>query len=67
MGVSDDEGLAGVAAAFRMLKLVVEPGGAAALGAVLAGKADVAGKNVVVIASGGNVDPSVFSLALERC
>lgn len=67
LGVSDDEGLAGVAAAFRMLKLVVEPGGAAALGAVLAGKADVAGKNVVVIASGGNVDPSVFSLALERC
>lgn len=66
LGVSDDEGLAGVAAAFRMLKLVVEPGGAAALGAVLAGKADVAGKNVVVIASGGNVDPSVFCKALEK-
>jgi len=67
LGVSDDEGLAGVATAFKLLKLVVEPGGAAALGAVLAGKADVAGKNVVVIASGGNVDPSVFSQALERC
>ena len=67
LGVSDDEGLAGVAAAFRLLKLVVEPGGAAALGAVLAGKADVAGKNVVVIASGGNVDPAVFAQALARC
>ncbi|PMY01615.1 pyridoxal-5'-phosphate-dependent protein, partial [Pseudomonas sp. GW460-13] len=33
---------------------------------VLAGKVDVAGKNVVVIASGGNVDPAVFSSALER-
>lgn len=65
LGVADDEGLAGVAAAFKMLKLVVEPGGAAALGAVLAGKANVAGKNVVVIASGGNVDPAVFSRALE--
>lgn len=65
IGVSDDEGLAGVAAAFKMLKLVVEPGGAAAIGGVLAGKADVAGKNVVVIASGGNVDPEVFAKALE--
>lgn len=67
IGVSDEDGLAGVAAAFKMLKIVVEPGGAAALGTVLAGKIDVAGKNVVVIASGGNVDPVVFSLALERC
>lgn len=66
VGVSDEEGLAGVAAAFRLLKLVVEPGGAAALGAVLGGKVDVAGKNVVVIASGGNVDPSIFAQALER-
>jgi threonine dehydratase len=65
IGVSDDEALAGVAAAFKMLKLVVEPGGAAALGGVLAGKADVAGKTVVVIASGGNVDPEVFAKALE--
>lgn len=64
VGVSDEEGLAGVAAAFKFLKLVVEPGGAAALGAVLAGKVDVAGKTVVVIASGGNIDPSVFAKAL---
>jgi threonine dehydratase len=65
IGVSDDEGLAGVAAAFKMLKLAVEPGGAAAIGGVLAGKANVVGKNVVVIASGGNVDPEVFARALE--
>lgn len=67
LGVSDEEGLEGMAAAFKMLKLVVEPGGAAALGAVLAGKADAASKNVVVIASGGNVDPAIFARALERC
>lgn len=65
IAVTDDEGLAGVAAAFTMLKLVVEPGGAAALGAVLSGKANSAGKNVVVIASGGNVDPEVFAMALK--
>ena len=66
LGVSDKEGLAGMLAAFQMLKLVVEPGGAAALGSILSGKADVAGKNVVVIASGGNVDPSVFIQALSE-
>lgn len=65
VGVSDGEGLAGVASAFKMLKLVVEPGGAAGLGAILSGKVDVRDKNVVVIASGGNVDPAIFSRALE--
>jgi threonine dehydratase len=66
LGVSDEEGLSGVAAAFRLLKLVVEPGGAASLGAVLSGKLNVKGKNVVVVASGGNVDPAVFARALEQ-
>lgn len=65
MGVTDDEAMAGVAAAFNMLKLVVEPAGAASLGIVLSRKAEFSGKNVVVIASGGNVDPAVFSSALE--
>lgn len=65
VGVTDEDGLTGMLAAFQMLKLVVEPGGAAALGAVLAGKVNVAGKNVVVIASGGNVDPAVFIRALS--
>ena len=41
--VSDAEALAAMAFAFRHLKIVVEPGGAAALAAVLAGKLEVKG------------------------
>jgi threonine dehydratase len=58
--VSDQEVGAAVAFAFRELKLVVEPGGAAALAALLAGKIDVAGKVAVAVLSGGNVDPELF-------
>ena len=47
--------------AFRTLKLVVEPGGAAALAAVLAGKIETRGRTTAVILSGGNVDPELFS------
>jgi threonine dehydratase len=50
-----------VAFAFRELKLVVEPGGAVALAALLAGKLDVRGKTVVAVLSGGNVDPELFA------
>lgn len=50
-----------VAFAFHELKLVVEPGGAVALAALLAGKLDVAGKTAVVVLSGGNVDPELFA------
>jgi threonine dehydratase len=50
--------------AFQQLKVVVEPGGAVALAAVLAGKLPVRGKVVGVVLSGGNVDPAVFARAL---
>src|SRR5437660_762067 len=58
--VSDEEVAAAVAFAFRELKLVVEPGGAAALAALLTGKIDVKGKIAVAVLSGGNVDPDLF-------
>jgi threonine dehydratase len=58
--VSDEEVAAAVAFAFRELKLVVEPGGAAALAALLSGKIDVRGKIAVAVLSGGNVDPELF-------
>ena len=64
LGVSDEEALAAMAFAFRHLKLVLEPGGAAALAAVLAGKLDVAGRTVLVVASGGNVDAETFGRAI---
>ena len=41
--------------AFERLKLVLEPSGAASLAALLSGQIDVAGKTVLVIATGGNI------------
>jgi threonine dehydratase len=61
---TDDEALAAMAFAFRHLKLVLEPGGAAALAAVLAGRLPEADGAVVVVASGGNVDPALFARAI---
>ena len=55
-----------MATAFAALKLVIEPGGAAALAAVLSGKLDIKQRNVAVIASGGNVDPATFARALAH-
>jgi len=57
---SDAEVGRAVAYAFRELKLVVEPGGAIGLAALLAGKLDIKGKLVVGVLSGGNVDAEMF-------
>jgi threonine dehydratase len=57
---SDAEVGRAVAFAFRELKLVVEPGGAIGLAALLAGRLDVKGKVVVAVLSGGNVDADLF-------
>lgn len=58
---SDREVEDAVAFAWRELKLVVEPGGAIGLAALLAGRPAVNGKVVVAILSGGNVDADLFS------
>lgn len=50
---------------FRQLKLVIEPGGAAALAAVLAGKVPTKGATTAVTLSGGNVDPALFASILR--
>ena len=62
--VSDEEVCQAMAVAFTEYKLVVEPGGAAALAAVLSGKLEMKDKTVAVIASGGNVDPETFRKAV---
>ncbi|MFV3014356.1 threonine ammonia-lyase [Pseudomonas sp. KHB2.9] len=54
-----------MSAAFRHLKVVVEPGGAAALGVLIREREKFRGQNVVVVCSGGNVDPDVFTKALD--
>jgi threonine dehydratase len=64
--VSDEEALAAMAFAFRHLKIVLEPGGAAALAALLSGKAQLDGRTAVVVASGGNVDAEVYAGALGQ-
>jgi threonine dehydratase len=58
---SDTEVGVAVGFAFRELKLVVEPGGAVGLAALLAGRIDIRGKNVVIVLSGGNVDADLFA------
>ncbi len=59
--VSDAEVGAAVKFAFNELKLVVEPGGAIALAALLAGLLDARGKTVAIVLSGGNVDAGLFA------
>jgi threonine dehydratase len=63
--VSDTEVAAAVAYAFRVLKLVVEPGGAVSLAALLAGRVESRGKTTALVLSGGNVDPGLFAGIIE--
>lgn len=64
IAVSDAEALAAMGFAFRHLRLVLEPGGAAALAAVLSGRIELKGRTVALTASGGNVDPDTYARAL---
>jgi threonine dehydratase len=59
--VTDEEVRSAVRFAFYELKLVVEPGGAAALATLLAGRLPTAARTVVCVLSGGNVDPTLFA------
>jgi len=62
--VTDEDVLKAMSHAFYNMKLVVEPGGAAALAAILSGKVDVRGQTIAVVLSGGNVDTAMFGRAL---
>lgn len=62
--VSDEEALKAMAMAFARLKIVLEPGGAASLAAALFRADQIQGEAVIVVASGGNVDPEIFARAL---
>jgi threonine dehydratase len=64
IAVGDDDVRRAMRYAFEELKMVVEPGGAAALAAVLSGALDVSGRTVGVVLSGGNVDPGLFASVL---
>ncbi|MGO1117308.1 threonine ammonia-lyase [Rhodovibrionaceae bacterium A322] len=65
-GVSDEEVAAAMVYAFKTLKLVVEPGGAVCLAALLSGKLPTEGRTIALTLSGGNVDPALFASVLEK-
>ena len=60
ISVDDDAVRDAMRYAWRVLKLVVEPGGAVALAAILSGACDATGRTIVVMLSGGNVDPATY-------
>ena len=64
-GIKDDDCLKAMKFAFENLQIIIEPGGAAALALALSGKVDLAGKNICIIASGGNVDADLFYKAIK--
>ena len=59
--VTDEDARNAMRFAFQELKIVLEPGGAVALAAVLSGKYPAAGKTVCCLLSGGNADPKSFA------
>jgi len=65
VAATDSEALFAVGFAFDELRLVVEPGGAVALAALLAGRLQVANRTVVVVLSGGNIADATLTDALR--
>ncbi len=65
LAVTDEEAKAAVRYAFEELKLVVEPGGAVSLAAILSAKLPLRGKTVAAVLSGGNIDPSLFAEIIQ--
>ena len=64
LSVSDEEAFEAIRWAWREHQLVVEPGGAVALAAVLARKVDPI-DDLVVIVSGGNIDPALHARIVQ--
>ncbi len=64
--VSEEECLHAMVLAYERLKIVLEPGGGVALAAALFHGDKIKSEDVIVVASGGNVDKPVFKQALER-
>ncbi len=62
--VTDEEALRTMALVFRHLNMVLEPGGAVAVAAALFHPEASEGKDVIAVASGGNVDAEIFSRAI---
>ena len=64
--ITDRDSLQSIATAFKHLKIVIEPGGAVALAAILTGQYPQGASTVVAVASGGNIGSQMFQRALEE-
>ena len=64
--VSDNEISGAILLLMERCKQIVEPAGASTVAAVLSGKLDVKGKNVVCVLSGGNIDVSFVQSIIEQ-
>jgi threonine dehydratase len=65
VSATDAEALHAVGLCFDELRLVVEPGGAVGVAALLQRRIDVAGKNVVIVLSGGNIGDEMLADVLR--
>jgi threonine dehydratase len=65
IAVSEDEVEVAMRFAYEKLRLVIEPGGAVALAAILAGRATPGARTLITL-SGGNVDAAQFAAVLGR-
>jgi threonine dehydratase len=66
VAATDDEVRAAIAYAARVLKLIVEPGGAVALASVMAGRLETRGRTVAIVLSGGNIDDEMLRECLLK-
>ena len=64
--ITDAELERAMAFAVEKLKLLVEPGGAAGLAALLAGRIEAKGKTIAVVLSGGNVELETINRVVRR-
>lgn len=64
--VTDDEISAAILALMEQQKLVTEGAGAVSVAAAMFGKVDIAGKKVVCLLSGGNIDVTILSRVIKR-
>ena len=64
--VTDDEISAAILTLMEQQKMVTEGAGAIAVAAAMFGKLDIAGKKVVCVLSGGNIDVTILSRVIKR-
>ena len=64
--VNEDEISTAILTMMEQQKMIAEGAGAVSVAAVIAGKLPVAGKKVVCVVSGGNIDVTILSRVIER-